>query len=1278
MTGFKRALRGLLGTSAPLPAAVADPATRELFPPLPSRPNARISDMALAEANTSYGEPLNPWTLPDLPPFAAKAAKAQMAMDGGGGAGNNYVWASQGLFSEGLGFLGYAYLGELTQRPEYRRVSEIFAAETTRKWIKLSGDPDRVADIEAALKKHDVRAHMRRVVELDGFFGRGQIYIDLGDEANSEELQSPLVPAAKVTKGGIKAFRVVEPFWSYPGTYDTRNPLDPDFYKPRFWYVMAGQVDASRLITIVGREMPDMLKPAYSFGGLSLSQMIKPYVDNWLRTRQSVSDMLHSFSTMVLSTDISTVLSAGPATGLLARIKLFNATRDNRGLMVLNKDTEELSNVSAPLGTLDKLQSQSQEQIASACGIPLVVLLGVTPSGLNASSDGEMRSFYDNVKSYQERAMRTPLHRILDLIQLDLDGKIDPEIGFDFEDLWEMSETDRATVRKTNADIDSIYVGVGVVDNDEVRTRITQDEESPYFGMKLQGNDELNAPPPSPAELAAAKGEDNPDANAPPGTPKKAVTTAPNSKQAADVWTFNPTDLFGLAMDGQHWITVHPNGDDETGHPVLISGSASTGYTIIGGAGGKLNGTSVSPGSMSAARADHHDASHAAHAASKHAHKEGTSEAHEAAAAAHGHAKAAKDKAGLTKEGDEHGRSLAEHKQLAREAGGSSPDDKAKGEELAKAAHEATGRADAKGTVDGHDEAAGAHLAAAAHHIKLGNNHRAKAHATKADEHTAKAQELEESGKADHKAKADELSKTASKASVHAGKDQTIEAHEKASAAHIEAAGAHAAAGDMAKAGRHTEQAISHTRLANNLRNGPPPSPADKEKLDKSRGATAHANALTEKANASGTEDDHAAAAIAHASARYYAREAGLDDVASEHANGYAHHNAASTAAKNKAGESGGDSLSRAAEDASKRAGELNTPEAHDEAGRAHLKAYKEGPNETARAHYNEYVKHFNISLQLRKKAANSARQNTHLTPEVKERVAHIEKRYAGKSHAEIEKDLSSRFGLRLMGDHTRHEKAYGDAYSAHNEKVSFGGYATPEEQNTGYSEVNRLREVARRAQVGRVRSVTTHDLSSTTASGKKNAIEARKTFGHVSAAMEHLEKQGYDLKSLFAKYPVAVVPASAGKNSGVSWQNKGQGHLVVSSNKVNDTFLADMASNAAKRKEAGRNRWGVSDAAPTDQYHVFTAIHELAHAVGMQPGNGSIQRLQATLQRMHPNPTERRAWFAKNVSDYGSSNMHEMDAELAAMVAGPGYQRGTLPKELEDHVDTLFGKHAA
>ena len=102
-------------------------------------PEMKINDLTVAEARAAGREAVVPWVAPRVPDFAPDPAG--MAMDGANGAGSGlsisalYSWAVAGAFSEGLGFLGYPYLAELTQRPEYRRVSEIYAAEATRKGI---------------------------------------------------------------------------------------------------------------------------------------------------------------------------------------------------------------------------------------------------------------------------------------------------------------------------------------------------------------------------------------------------------------------------------------------------------------------------------------------------------------------------------------------------------------------------------------------------------------------------------------------------------------------------------------------------------------------------------------------------------------------------------------------------------------------------------------------------------------------------------------------------------------------------------------------------------------------------------------------------------------------------------------------------------------------------------------------------------------------------------------------------------------------------------------
>jgi hypothetical protein len=329
------------------------------------------------------------FALPEPPPgvlpsgvTARKIAQdAKVALDSAGAIQIN-SWAAQqvinGSIANGQAFMGYTLLSEMAQRPEFRRLSEVLAVEMTRKWIKLQAakkeqaesKADKIRELVDELDRLDVRGAFRKVAELDGFFGVSHLYLDTGATENRPELVTSIGngrDAASKLKfkgktGFLRAVKPVEPVWCYPAKYNANDPLKDDWYNPQSWFCLSKEIDRSRLLTFVGREVPDMLKPAYMFGGLSLSQLARPYVENWLRTRQSVADLIWTFSITVLKTDLST-LGAEDGDQLFKRLALFSNFRTNQGTMLINKESEEVENVATPLSGLDLLQSQAQEHM---------------------------------------------------------------------------------------------------------------------------------------------------------------------------------------------------------------------------------------------------------------------------------------------------------------------------------------------------------------------------------------------------------------------------------------------------------------------------------------------------------------------------------------------------------------------------------------------------------------------------------------------------------------------------------------------------------------------------------------------------------------------------------------------------------------------------------------------------------------------------------------------------------------------------------------------------
>ncbi len=293
----------------------------------------------------------------------------------------------------------------------------------------------------------------------DAFFGVAHLFIDF-ENTDVDDLRGELqydigngredLSIDKCSHVRIRKLKTVEPVWTYPITYNAINPLQDDFYKPTVWYVMGRTIHASRLLLFVGRPVPDLLKPSYIFGGLSLSQLAQPYVDIWLDVRQNVANLIQAFSVMVLSTNMQGVMQPGGADSMQDRAHLFNVSRDNGGLMMLDKNTEEFQNVAAPLSGLHELQAQAQEHMMSVARIPAVKFTGIQPTGLNASSEGEIRVFYDTIAAAQESLFRPNLTRIIDFIQLSLFGKVDEDITFDFEPLWALSEKEEAELRNSD------------------------------------------------------------------------------------------------------------------------------------------------------------------------------------------------------------------------------------------------------------------------------------------------------------------------------------------------------------------------------------------------------------------------------------------------------------------------------------------------------------------------------------------------------------------------------------------------------------------------------------------------------------------------------------------------------------------------------------------------------------------------------------------------------------------------------------------------------------
>jgi uncharacterized protein len=460
---------------------------------------------ALAKIRMESGEPTKNYKYPIQPPqlmpgIVPAGQKAAVAMDSGPFAGTyEYVRLLQGFSADFNGFPGYPYLAALSTRAEYRNFAQSMGTQLTREWIVLNSTETAGAETKkkcTELTQMITDLGLKQCIELmaeqESFYGRAQMALSIGGQDPSLPLiLSPkTIPVMKLKDGMSfeKAFRIsaVEALWTTPKGYNAIDATAPDFYKPNSWFVIGQEWHSTRLISVCTRPVSDMLKPAFNFGGISMSQLAEPYVDNWLRTRQAVADLINNFSIVNLATSMDQVLQGSDdGQSLFNRAELFTLTRSNRGLMLTDKEREELQMLASPLGGLDALQAQAQEQMCSVSHIPAVILLGVAPTGFGNVSEGEIRAFYDWIAALQETWWRKPIEIVVNILQLIRYGQIDPDIIVTFQPLYQMTPKELAEIRTADAATDGVYIDRGVLDAEDVREKLARNPESGYQGIDV-------------------------------------------------------------------------------------------------------------------------------------------------------------------------------------------------------------------------------------------------------------------------------------------------------------------------------------------------------------------------------------------------------------------------------------------------------------------------------------------------------------------------------------------------------------------------------------------------------------------------------------------------------------------------------------------------------------------------------------------------------------------------------------------------------------------------
>lgn len=285
-------------------------------------------------------------------------------------------------------------------------------------------------------------------------------------QIDGQDMSTPL-DVSTVAKGQFKGLAVYDR-WQVNPNLTNLIRSGPDLGMPRSYDIVTGwdasdpnninaagtvNVHHSRVIRGVGIQLPYFQAITEMMWGESVLERMWDRLISFDNATMSAANLIERANNRVLSIEgFREILAAGgdAQKGLEKSFELMREFQTNEGLTLLDK-SDVFATYNYTFSGLSDIMLQFGQQVSGATGIPLVRLFGQSPSGLSATGDSDLRTYYDNINSKQIASLTGPWELILKVMWPSIFGSPLPEdLDFSFVPLWQMSDMDRATINQTN------------------------------------------------------------------------------------------------------------------------------------------------------------------------------------------------------------------------------------------------------------------------------------------------------------------------------------------------------------------------------------------------------------------------------------------------------------------------------------------------------------------------------------------------------------------------------------------------------------------------------------------------------------------------------------------------------------------------------------------------------------------------------------------------------------------------------------------------------------
>lgn len=227
------------------------------------------------------------------------------------------------------------------------------------------------------------------------------------------------------------------------------------------------EVDASRFIAFGGLSIPARdRRELFQGWDASVLQPVWETIRGFNSNHQSTDTMLTDASIPIVKIeDLWKVMTSKGGRALFEERQALQDQYRWSGSAIpvsVSKDVSEgYEFVERTFAGIPDLLREKKFLVAATADMPVSVLFGQSPAGLNATGEHDAKNWHATVRAWQEQRFTPQIRKIAQLIARELKAEDPEEFDIEWPNLEQLTAKEQAELEKLHADTDEIRIGQG-------------------------------------------------------------------------------------------------------------------------------------------------------------------------------------------------------------------------------------------------------------------------------------------------------------------------------------------------------------------------------------------------------------------------------------------------------------------------------------------------------------------------------------------------------------------------------------------------------------------------------------------------------------------------------------------------------------------------------------------------------------------------------------------------------------------------------------------------